>query len=119
MIRERMARDSTNSAVAQVAEAIRKADMNLGGNGEAPKVTALPVWLSKGLILPSPFPSEREAAYDRKRLPPPSRVPLFRVGRSGKSQFVDGQGNIYETIEDWRANNRLAGGVVTFPRMGT
>ena len=48
---------------------------------------------------------------------PPSRpIPLFRVeDRNGDARFVDDTGRAYDSVEDWRANNRLPPGRVTYP----
>lgn len=46
------------------------------------------------------------------------QVPLFRVeGKNGR-EFVDHLGRRYRSFEDWRKNNELPSGKVTYPEVG-
>lgn len=84
----------SRQAIEPVAQAIR----NVGG--ENAKVTALPVVFSSketGLV----------------------QVPLFRVqARDGGDRFVDNVGRTYSSIQDWRDNNKLPAGKVSYPANG-
>ncbi|MCP3138638.1 DUF4781 domain-containing protein [Pyxidicoccus xibeiensis] len=47
------------------------------------------------------------------------QLSLFRVeGQDGKEYFVDNTGSYYQGIEDWKANNKLPPGRVTYPAGG-
>jgi hypothetical protein len=49
----------------------------------------------------------------------PIQLPLFRVlDPAGGEHFVDNVGRRYDSFEDWRANNRLPAGSVTYPEHG-
>jgi hypothetical protein len=43
------------------------------------------------------------------------QLPLFRVtGKDGKDRFVDENGRLYQDMADWRANNQLPSGRVSY-----
>ncbi len=43
------------------------------------------------------------------------QLPLFRVtGKDGKDRFVDENGRLYQDMADWRANNKLPSGRVSY-----
>ena len=43
------------------------------------------------------------------------QLPLFRVtGKDGKDRFVDEDGRLYQDMSDWRANNKLPSGRVSY-----
>lgn len=68
--------------------------------GDAPNVTVLPVTYSSG-----------ETG--------PVQLPLFRVtDASGTERFVDNTGRRYENFDDWRQNNKLPPGHMTYPEGG-
>jgi hypothetical protein len=46
------------------------------------------------------------------------QYPLFRVGTDGREKFVDHEGGVYTSIEDWQAHNTLPPGRVVFPKDG-
>lgn len=49
----------------------------------------------------------------------PIQLPLFRVlDPAGHEHFVDNTGRRYDSFEDWRTNNRLPAGSVTYPDNG-
>lgn len=81
-------------AIRPVEEAIR----NVGG--ENARVTALPVMLDSaetGLV----------------------QVPLFRVeGTDGREHFVDNIGRTYDSFNDWKDNNKLPAGRISYPPDG-
>jgi Domain of unknown function (DUF4781)/Domain of unknown function (DUF4157)/Adenosine deaminase len=65
--------------------------------GDTPKVTKLPI------LVDSP-----EAGQVVE-------LPLFRVqGKDGKDYFVDDHGRTYNDMADWKANNKLPSGKVTY-----
>ncbi|WID99718.1 DUF4781 domain-containing protein (plasmid) [Bosea vestrisii] len=67
---------------------------------DAPNVTVLPVSYSSG-----------ETG--------PVQLPLFRVtDASGAERFVDNTGRRYENFDDWRENNKLPPGHMTYPEGG-
>jgi hypothetical protein len=82
-------------AVAPVADAIRRI------GGDDPRVTVLPVQYS----------SEETG---------PVELPLFRVQdrATGQDRFVDNTGRTYDSFEDWRENNKLPPGNMTYPEGG-
>lgn len=48
--------------------------------------------------------------------PPARPIPLFRIeDRNGEVRFIDDNGLRYDSVEDWRENNRLPAGTVTHP----
>ncbi len=48
--------------------------------------------------------------------PPPAPIPLFRVTGEGGEQFlIDDGGRRYDDLDDWRDNNRLPPGTITYP----
>ncbi|WBL81374.1 DUF4781 domain-containing protein [Bradyrhizobium xenonodulans] len=68
--------------------------------GGDPRVTVLPVTYSSG-----------ETG--------PVQLPLFRVlDPAGHERFVDNIGRRYDSFEDWRTQNRLPAGSMTFPERG-
>ncbi|MDI4231943.1 DUF4781 domain-containing protein [Bradyrhizobium sp. Arg237L] len=49
----------------------------------------------------------------------PVQLPLFRVLEpAGQERFVDNIGRRYDSFEDWRTNNQLPSGSVTYPADG-
>lgn len=49
----------------------------------------------------------------------PVQLPLFRVADpSGAERFVDNTGRRYESFQDWRENNKLPSGHMTYPEDG-
>jgi hypothetical protein len=71
----------------------------VAGN-DAPNVTVLPVTYSSG-----------ETG--------PVQLPLFRVAdASGTERFVDNTGRRYDSFQDWRENNKLPPGHMTYPEGG-
>jgi hypothetical protein len=81
-------------SVHTVVEAIRKA------GGDSPAVTILPIQYS------SPQTG-------------PVQLPLFRVnGADGRERYVDNTGKTYESFGDWKNNNVLPAGNVTYPTGG-
>lgn len=49
----------------------------------------------------------------------PIQVPLFRVlDTAGRERYVDNVGRRYDNFEDWRTNNRLPPGSMTYPEGG-
>lgn len=45
-------------------------------------------------------------------------LPLFRVSTSGGDKYVDNLGREYKDFNDWRANNQLPPGAMTYPTDG-
>ena len=49
----------------------------------------------------------------------PVQLPLFRVtGADGRDRFVDNIGRAYDSFDDWRENNQLPSGSMTYPSGG-
>jgi Domain of unknown function (DUF4781)/DNA/RNA non-specific endonuclease len=49
----------------------------------------------------------------------PVQLPLFRVtGADGRERFVDNVGRAYDSFDDWRENNQLPPGSMTYPSGG-
>ena len=49
----------------------------------------------------------------------PVELPLFRVtGADGRERFVDNIGRAYDNFDDWRENNQLPPGSMTYPSGG-
>src|SRR5205085_4087512 len=69
--------------------------------GDDPKVTVLPVQF---------------ASNDTG----PVNIPLFRVQdkNTGKDRYVDNAGRSYDDFNDWKNNNQLPSGNMTFPKDG-
>lgn len=83
------------TAIQPVADAIREV------GGDNARVTALPIVLSSaetGLV----------------------QVPLFRVAAADGNgdRFVDNVGRTYENMQDWRDNNRLPPGTISYAENG-
>ncbi|MEQ8280185.1 MAG: DUF4781 domain-containing protein [Deltaproteobacteria bacterium] len=88
--------DATSAKIiAPVAEQIRAV------GGDRPEVTVLPVQLT----------SKDTGAVQLK---------LFRVqdAKTGADRFVDNLGRKYDSFADWKANNKLPPGTMTFPPNG-
>lgn len=82
-------------AVRAVADQIRQV---AGGPGA--QVTVLPVTYSGGDT-------------------GPVQLPLFRVtGQDGQERYVDNTGRRYDSFEDWRTENKLPPGSMTYPEGG-
>lgn len=83
------------------AEAVRSVvDQIRDTGGSEPQVVVLPVTYSS---------SETG----------PVQLPLFRVtGTDGQKRFVDNVGRSYESFDDWRENNKLPPGSMTYPEDG-
>jgi hypothetical protein len=83
------------------AEAVRAVtDQIRAVGGENPQVAVLPVTYSS---------SETG----------PVQLPLFRVtGADGQERFVDNTGRSYDNFEDWRTENKLPPGSMTYPEDG-
>ncbi len=80
-----------NEDVEAVADQIREV------GGEPPEVTVLPVqYYDDGVAV---------------------SVPLFRVQdeETGEDRFVDNAGRRYDSFDDWRSNNQLPPGKMTYP----
>ena len=69
--------------------------------GKPPKVSVLPIAFQ---------------AADGKE--GPTVVPLFRVETSKGPRFVDNQGRYYKNFEDWKDDNQLPPGDVSYPKDG-
>ncbi|MEA2173778.1 MAG: hypothetical protein QOD00_1370 [Blastocatellia bacterium] len=81
-------------AIGPVEAAIHKV------GGDAPQVTVLPVM----------FDSKETGLV---------QLPLFRVnGTDGREHFVDNTGRTYSSIGDWKDNNKLPAGRVSYARDG-
>jgi hypothetical protein len=87
--------DPANKYVKPVVDAIR----SVGGSNA--RVTVLPVQ----------FASPNTG---------PVQLPLFRVQdkATGQDKFVDNEGRIYSSFEDWKNNNKLPAGNMTYPANG-
>ncbi|WP_225672584.1 DUF4781 domain-containing protein [Bradyrhizobium hereditatis] len=49
----------------------------------------------------------------------PVQLPLFRVtSADGRERFVDNIGRAYDSFDDWRENNQLPPGSMTYPSGG-
>ncbi|WP_416397503.1 DUF4781 domain-containing protein [Allohahella sp. A8] len=84
--------------VTTISEGIRKAQAQMGG-GEIGVAT-----------LPIQFSSEETG---------PVALQLYRVdGEQGQQKFVDNQGRVYDNFENWRKDNKLPPGKMTFPADG-
>lgn len=79
--------------IAPIADQIRST------GGEPARVTALPIM----------YRSEDNELV---------QLPLFRVESGGQTRFVDNTGRRYDNFEDWKDNNELPAGTVTYPRDG-
>lgn len=67
--------------------------------GDTPQVTVLPILYSSNAS-------------------GPVQLPLFRVHTASGDRFVDNAGRSYQSFEDWKANNQLPPGDVTYPTNG-
>lgn len=75
--------------------------------GDNARITVLPVMLNADLPTESGI---KKAIVE---------VPLFRVqGKDGKEYFVDDGERSYSSFEDWKANNQLPAGKMTYPLNG-
>lgn len=84
---------------AQTVKAVTDQIRAVAGN-DTPEVTVLPVMYSSG-----------ETG--------PVQLPLFRVNdASGTERFVDNTGRRYDSFQDWRENNQLPPGHMTYPEDG-
>lgn len=85
----------SREAIRPIEEAIRNA-----AGGDPARVTVLPVM----------FDSEELSLQ---------QVPLFRVqAPDGSDRFVDTTGRTYDSFSDWRDNNRLPAGRISYPANG-
>jgi Domain of unknown function (DUF4781)/DNA/RNA non-specific endonuclease len=106
------------ASFAQVEAGVARGELSLYANGEhaaavravTDQIRAVAGADAQVTILPVTYSSAETG---------PVQLPLFRVtGADGRERFVDNIGRAYDNFDDWRENNQLPPGSITYPSGG-